>query len=223
MTAPPPALDPSDHTVTARTGRTPLLTAELTKRLCKMLQQGSFRNRAAVACGIGESTFYRWLELSTERTVNGKTRRARPEYVEFREAIEEAEAVAEQFLVTTIRTAAYAVKQGEDGVVVQVKDWRAAAYLLERKFRERWAPEPDVVIDQRTVTATVTPRAVVFGGRYRPDGVLTLPPASPAAVIEVQASAPETDHAGPERTQPQPGDDAVSPGVGHPRPALPDV
>jgi hypothetical protein len=140
-----------------------------------MLQQGSFRNRAAAACGIGESTFYRWLELSRPHTVGGRAARPRPQYVEFREAVEAAEASAEQFLVTTIRMAAYDVKPGADGgAVITVKDWRAAAYLLERKFRDRWSEDPQVDEGGRSTAPGAggpTKKTVRFGGRWKEGGV----------------------------------------------------
>lgn len=80
---------------------------------------------AAEATGIGASTYYRWMELGEDRFEAGKLRKARSPYREFREAVTRARAEAEAINVAHVAGAA-------------PKDWKAAAFLLERSFAARW-------------------------------------------------------------------------------------
>ncbi len=80
---------------------------------------------AAEATGIDGATYYRWMALGVDAFEDGKVRRARPGYREFREAITRARAEAEAIHVAHVAGAS-------------VKDWRAAAFLLERSYPQRW-------------------------------------------------------------------------------------
>ena len=95
------------------------LTKELQDRMVMAIQAGNFAKVAAEMVGIGETTFYRWLE-------EGEKPEGRKIYREFRESIKRAEAQAEVANVARIRQAA------DDGT------WQAAAWYLERKHSERW-------------------------------------------------------------------------------------
>lgn len=80
---------------------------------------------AAEATGIGSSTYYRWMELGEDRFEAGRLRKARSPFREFREAVTRARAEAEAINVAHVSGAA-------------PKDWKAAAFLLERSFANRW-------------------------------------------------------------------------------------
>lgn len=95
------------------------LTQELTDRIVLAIRAGNYSKVAAEMAGIGETTFYRWLELGAKDD-------AKKEYREFRESIKRAEAEAEVRSVALIRQAA-------DGGT-----WQAAAWYLERKHGDRW-------------------------------------------------------------------------------------
>lgn len=95
------------------------LTPELTERIVLAIRAGNYSKVAAEMSGIGETTFYRWLE-------EGAKENARKEFREFRESIKRAEAEAEVRSVALIRQAA-------DGGT-----WQAAAWYLERKHGDRW-------------------------------------------------------------------------------------
>ena len=95
------------------------LTPEVTERIVTAIQAGNYAKVAAEMAGIGETTFYRWLEMAEEPNAHKK-------YREFRESIERAEAVAEVMAVARIRQAA------DNGT------WQAASWFLERKHGERW-------------------------------------------------------------------------------------
>lgn len=95
------------------------LTPEVRDKIVKAISAGAYATVAAKAAGIGESTYFRWLEEATKEN-------AKPELVEFRESVKEAEAQAEIANIALIRTAA------------QAGTWQAAAWYLERKHAERW-------------------------------------------------------------------------------------
>jgi hypothetical protein len=95
------------------------LTPEVVKKIVLAINAGNYAKVAAQMAGIGETTYYRWLELSEKPN-------ARKEYREFRESIERAEAEAEVIALTRVRQAA------DNG------DWKAAGWFLERKHGERW-------------------------------------------------------------------------------------
>ena len=94
-------------------GRPSKLTPELQDRIVRAIRAGNYASTAVKAAGIAESTFYRWLS-SVEN-----------DYQEFQEAVQKAEAEAEQRNVAIIESAA-------------PKNWQAAAWWLERKFFDRW-------------------------------------------------------------------------------------
>ncbi len=95
------------------------LTPEVRDKIVKAISAGAYATVAAKAAGIGKSTYFRWLEEALKEN-------AKPELVEFREAVKEAEAQAEIANIALIRTAA------------QAGTWQAAAWYLERKHAERW-------------------------------------------------------------------------------------
>ncbi len=96
-------------------GGAPLkLTAELQQRICDAVRAGVRPEVAAVYCGIGARTYYRWIQL-------GRAAGAEPHYVEFAEAIELALAEWEARDTLIIGEAAK-------------EDWHAAAWRLERRL-----------------------------------------------------------------------------------------
>lgn len=91
------------------------LTPELTNRILDLLSQGHFVECICPAVGIGTSTFYRWLEQG-EKQKKGIFR-------DFREAVKHTKAVTEVVIIDRIQKS---------------DDWRAAAWLAERLYPERW-------------------------------------------------------------------------------------
>jgi hypothetical protein len=92
------------------------LTPEITAILAEAIRAGGTREAAAARAGIGPSTLYDWLK----RGDTGDER-----YQEFSEAIKKAEADLEAKALGLILDAAG-------------KSWQAAAWLLERRFPDRW-------------------------------------------------------------------------------------
>lgn len=103
-----------------RTG-TPKLTPELVERITVLLRRGLYRETACATVGISSRTLRHWLQRASE----GGPHSAR--FRRFAEAIEKAEAEAEGIAAAAI------MKAG-------MEDWRALAWILERRGRQRYSP-----------------------------------------------------------------------------------
>lgn len=97
------------------------LTPAVKAALVEAVEGGNYIETAVRACGIGTSTYYRWMEQGEADLENGKASAHR----ELWEAIKTAEAEAETNALSQIRAAAR-------------ENWQAAAWYLERKFPDRW-------------------------------------------------------------------------------------
>lgn len=95
------------------------LTPEIQDRICAAIRQGNYQETAAKFAGIGETTFYRWLD-------EGSKEDSDEIFQQFREAVEKAKADAE------VRDISLIDKAATDG------SWQAAAWKLERKYPHRW-------------------------------------------------------------------------------------
>lgn len=127
-----------------RGGRPSKLTAQIIKDIEQFLNDGNYVSVVCKAVGINQDTFYQWLklglELVTEREqceVDGKPipfldSHERLLY-QFAEAIEKAEAMGEMGLISN-------VKSGSPG-------WQGSAWILQRRFRERWGDSRQIDTD----------------------------------------------------------------------------
>lgn len=100
-------------------GSTPvprLLTPELSDRICEIVRNGNFLEAACSDVGINSRTVRTWKRLGRE---------GHEPYASFLAALGRAEAASENLYVLAIRRAA-------------LTDWKAAAWLLEHRFNERW-------------------------------------------------------------------------------------
>jgi transposase len=111
-----------------RTGRPSKLTAERRDRFIDAIKIGNYVDTAASLAGISRSSVYSWMAKGREGS--------RGEYVDFLNAVKEAEAFAENSAVGQVRRAA-----------VIPQNWTAAMTFLERRFRDRWARPAQVVAD----------------------------------------------------------------------------
>ena len=130
-------------------GRPSLLSRDVRDRLLAAIRTGATRRAAAASAGIGLATFHRWLE-------RGQHARS-GEYRDFRDAVRQADAHAEYVLLRRIARASRT-------------DWRAAAWILERRFPHKYGADRDARRDRRRETP---PAEVVFTLD------LTPPPAPP--------------------------------------------
>ena len=100
-------------------GRPCLLTKPREAILLKAIEAAMPLKHAAMLAGISYDTLNRWR-------IKGESELARPEFRDFCKSLRRSEAVAMQRLVTVVREA------GE-------KDWKAATWMLERRFPDEFA------------------------------------------------------------------------------------
>jgi transposase len=96
-------------------GRPSKLTPETQATIVEALREGLYRETAATLAGIHRDTMYGWLE-------RGRTGEA--PYAAFSDAVEKAEAEAEQHVIREVR-------MGLDG-------WQSKAWVAERRWPRRW-------------------------------------------------------------------------------------
>jgi hypothetical protein len=121
-------------------------TPEREAVLLQALRVGNYVETAAQYAGISKETYYNWLAYGEA---------GKPPFKDFLDKVAEAHAHAEIASLTRIQKAA------EDG------NWFAAAWILERRFPERWARKDHLIHEGGGEDAA--PIKVMFGGRYRPD------------------------------------------------------
>ena len=113
-------------------GRKSKLTPELIEKISTEIENGSYQKVAARKCGVGESTFYAWMEKA-EGGVGGQ-------FKELLESVKKASADAESRAIQTI---------------LADDSWQSKAWYLERRFPERWGRK-----DRPNAHHTVEPKVV---------------------------------------------------------------
>lgn len=96
-------------------------TPEVIERIVSLLAAGNYEGTTAAAAGITPKTFYVWLRRGAP-----DGRAADRPYRDFRHRVERAQSEGEARNVALIARAA-------------TDNWQAAAWLLERRYPERWA------------------------------------------------------------------------------------
>ncbi len=107
----------------AKIGRPTKLTPEIHRLIVGCLMSGAYPSTAALAAGIDESTFYRWLQTGMQ--VNAEV--SFPDHYAFCKAVQTTIAQAEIMAVHCMINTAQAGGK-----------WQVWAWLLERRFRPRW-------------------------------------------------------------------------------------
>jgi transposase len=127
------------------------LTREVHEKVREALDAGAYQRDAATYAGISPRTFYGWLNRARE--AEEALDRGEPvesvdrDLVAFLHMVEGARARVAVDLLTVVQTAAR-------------RDWRAAAWFLERSYPEQWGkrepgkpgtsdPEDDYAFGQR--------------------------------------------------------------------------
>tara|TARA_Y100001973_G_C5059062_1_gene261714 strand:+ start:85 stop:726 length:642 start_codon:yes stop_codon:yes gene_type:complete len=105
-----------------------MLDTTKTKNFCEAIRQGCTYEAGASSIGVSVHTVYLWLRLGKKAT------RKNDKYLKFLKAVKKAEHQRQQFLLGQILEASN-------------KDWKAAAWILERRcgFRKDavWKEEPE--------------------------------------------------------------------------------
>jgi transposase len=114
-------------------GRPSKLTPEIVQKVREILPVALYIETVAAYLGVDRQTFYNWIKRG-EREAKRLQKQKKPAprakealYLEFFHAVKKALAEGEFHNALLIRTAA------TDG-----ESWTAAAWLLERRFPERW-------------------------------------------------------------------------------------
>lgn len=105
-------------------GRPTKLNGDMQKRIHDALVMGATYEAAAIYGGISYDAFNEWM------------RRTEPEYIQFRQLVEEANSQCQVGYAANIRHAALG------------GDWRAAAWMLERRFAKSYAQRIGAIDDK---------------------------------------------------------------------------
>ena len=135
------------RSTTGKNGRPTSLTPTVQQAILEHLRAGAYFSAACEAVGVPASTGHGWLKRA--RSEDGQLAATEP-YVSFRQAVERAQAEYENGLVRVIEKAA-------------PTEWKAAAWLLERRFKDRWGKEATVPQNE--------PIRVVWTKHWRTRGV----------------------------------------------------
>lgn len=108
------------------------LTPKLKDTICEYIKEGNYINTACEAVGISKHAFFMWMKKG-EAESEGV-------YRDFFDSIKKAQADGEMFLLKTIR-------------VKSMEQWTAAAWILERKYPEKWGRREYIKIVEDDVPA----------------------------------------------------------------------
>ena len=106
----------------ARVGRKSCLDDRITELVLQVLRAGGYDETAANRAGVTVKCFYEWLRKGDPAGTDPE----RARYRAFRAEVEKARAESESRSVALVAQAA-------------ATNWQAAAWLLERRWPERWA------------------------------------------------------------------------------------
>lgn len=106
------------------------ITAEQRLTLIQALTAGNFRSTACQMAGISENVFLDWMRRGGDTDLESKYVEEHPvePYKSFVEDVKTAEAESEARLLANIQA---------HGQV----DWRANAWIMSRKFKDRWGDD----------------------------------------------------------------------------------
>lgn len=131
------------------------LTQETIDAIAKGIRLGLTHEDAARYAGISRATFYQWKKLGQEPN-------APAPYVEFAEAVEQAEVQGQAISLAAIHQAARGGAEITEtrkvykfGQLVERREqqkqalpqWQAAAWLLSHRFPQRWGAQPTEIFD----------------------------------------------------------------------------
>jgi transposase len=104
------------------------LTKDLMDQAEKLLIEGNYTNTVCQYLNIHQSTWYKWLQDGEKQEAGLKK--------EFFDTIKRAEAQAEIRLLDEIRN-----------IAKRESSWQANAWMLERKFPDRWSKREKIDLD----------------------------------------------------------------------------
>ena len=126
-------------------GPEPSITQEDIDTICLHLAKGNYRETAYALVGRQKQVVRSWCRRGVrERAAGVDSLCAR-----FVSAMEEAEAHAEEDLVGKIREAGtedFEKSNGEKGITMERFDWKASAWILERRGQKNWGVKKQIQI-----------------------------------------------------------------------------
>ena len=149
-------------------------TAEEQSRICQCLQDGNYREVAVQWGGVPMRTFCKWM-VKGKKSTDPKC-----PFRQFRQAVLDAERMAEMEMVEVVRKAAK-------------NNAKHAQWYLERKFPERWAPNR---IELRELKKRVEEleKANASNPAPAPEPIKPADPIKPGAVVPAPAKSDEPLH-----------------------------
>ena len=126
--------------MTTSKGRPSKLTPKVEKEFVDLVKSGNYIETACVMVGIGRSTYYDWIKKANDSIESNR-------YTKFRDNVRKAQAWAEARDIFIIS------RHAEN-------NWRAAAWLLERKYPQRWGrrkPQKKRQISDKPITPVTSP------------------------------------------------------------------
>lgn len=169
----------------------PKLTPQVIEKVCEGLRFGAYFESSCRYAGIAPQTAYQWLALAKEEAERqekppdsrpDRNKRYKPGMMDFAEAVSRVGAEREVALSGVVLRAATG-RNDANGNPVVPGDWKAAAWLLERRFPNNWAQQQKV---EAKVEHTLSETIVSMVSQMR-DSMLGQRAALPGAVIEVEA------------------------------------
>lgn len=122
------------------------LTGIVQAQIVSYVLAGSYYSHACMAAGIAAETGDRWLK-------RGEAKDAKDPYLGFAKAIREAQGKDILRNVNAISQAATGkkAKTTDDGQILEAAisaDWKAAAFLLERKYPKLWGAKVNLLVEE---------------------------------------------------------------------------
>jgi hypothetical protein len=142
-------------------GRPTKLTPDVARRVCDLIRGGNYPETAAKACGVSRQTLLAWMKEGADiRQRVGDD--GIPKLVAHRRALAQFSVDMERAFSEAEARDVLLIGRAAQGDGKRAGDWRAAAFLLERRNRERWSPHTETTATVTTVDATqATARAWV--------------------------------------------------------------
>ena len=110
-------------------GRKTLLYSEAKDRLLLAITKGLTILDACEYAGISEQTYYNWLNKDVKSIANEEDKK---KYLEFLESLKKAQSECQMYCLDFI---------------MKDKSWQSKAWVLERRFPDRWAKK-DMIINE---------------------------------------------------------------------------
>ena len=114
----------------AKRGRPERLTDDVKQKILLALSKGAYLETAAAFAGVSRSAFFDWLKKGRETNKDGE-HVGEKKYVDFAFEVDQEVAKQEVDMLDTLGMAAKS----------DTRAWAAAAWRLERRFKDRYAPK----------------------------------------------------------------------------------